>query len=104
MAITMDFEIYLVKGEVAGVHYGVREMLKLLDDAGIQYAAVMSVALYKPDNRWVAERLKGQPRLLGTCCVNPNFGDKAVAEFEKGLKEWGTKGLKLMPTRHGYYI
>ena len=104
MAITMDCEVYLVKGEVAGVRYGVREMLKLLDDAGIQYAVVMPVALSKPDNRWIAERVRNEPRLLGSCCVNPNFGDKAAAEFEKAVKDWGMKSLKLMPTRHGYDI
>lgn len=104
MAITMDFEVYLVKGEVAGVKYGVREMLKLLDDAGIQYAVVMPVAVYKPDNRWIAGRIKKERRLLGSCCVNPNFGKSAADEFENAVKEWGMKSLKLMPTRHGYDI
>jgi len=100
----MDFEVYLVKAEVAGVRYGVRELLKLLGDANIQYAVVMPVAEFKPDNRYIAEHVRNEPRLLGSCCVNPNFGDRAAAELEKAIREWGMKSLKLMPTRHGYNI
>ncbi|MBI4641718.1 MAG: amidohydrolase [Candidatus Tectomicrobia bacterium] len=100
MAMTMDFEIYLAQGS----EYGPKELLALEDEAGIEMAIVMPSPIFRPLNKWVAEQLKGHPRLIPCCQVNPHFGEEAVKEFETAVKEWGMKGLKLMATLHGYQI
>jgi predicted TIM-barrel fold metal-dependent hydrolase len=36
--------------------------------------------------------------------VNPKLGQEALNEFETAVKEWGFRGLKLMPPKHGYRV
>jgi hypothetical protein len=103
MAITMDFEIYH-SNEGAKPYYGVKELLELEDEAGIQKAVVMPTPIFRPHNKQLAEKIRGNDRFIGCANLNPHFGDEAVAELEQAVKEWNMKSLKLMPTLHGYQI
>lgn len=103
MAITMDFEIYH-SNEGATPYYGVKELLALEDEAGIQKAIVMPTPIFRPHNKQLAEKIQGNDRLIGCANINPNFGEEAVEELEQAIQNWGMKSLKLMPTLHGYQI
>ncbi len=99
---TMDFECYLRRANDGGDP--VAELLALQDAAGVELAVVMSPLEDPPDNRWMAERIKGQPRLLGCAVINPKMGKEAVADIERCVKEYGFKGVKLMPAFYHYPI
>ena len=64
----------------------------------------MPKPIWRPDNKGLAEAVKGQPRFIGCCQVNPQFGQEAVDELEAGITQWGLRSLKLMPTAHNYDI
>jgi predicted TIM-barrel fold metal-dependent hydrolase len=47
--------------------------------------------------------MNGNPRFIPCVLLNPHFGEDAVEELELGVREWGVRGLKLMPTKHGFH-
>lgn len=94
----MDFEIYLSPG------YTVEDILALEDRAGIDMAVVMPQIQERCDNEGLARAIKGQERLIGCACVNPNYGGEAVEELRRAIKEWGLRGLKLMAVIQRYFI
>lgn len=78
------------------------ELESLLDEYGFDMALVMpSVALF-PDNASMGEAIRASCRLLGFAMVNPYADDGGVYELERAVGEWGARGLKLVPLRHGY--
>ncbi|NIN98065.1 MAG: hypothetical protein GTN93_23510, partial [Anaerolineae bacterium] len=54
----------------------------------------------------LAETLDASPsareRFIPCAWLNPQFGEEAVRELEVAVKEWGCRGLKLMPTHHNF--
>ena len=46
----------------------------------------------------------GHDRLIGFAVVNPYGPDGGAPELRRAVTEWGMKGLKLMPLRHGYEV
>lgn len=100
----IDCELYLLDFLVAGRDYNILALESLLDEAGIDRAVLMPPVTMKPDNYWMVEQIKGNPRFIPCALLNPHFGEKAVEELEIAVREWGIKGLKLMPTKHGYHI
>ena len=82
----------------------VDEMLELQDAAGIELAVVMPPLQDPPDDGWLAERIKGQPRLLGCALINPLMGVEAVANLERSINDFGFRGMKLMPAFYHYHI
>jgi len=100
----VDCEIYISKKPVDGVNYGLRELAALEDEAGVDYAILMPEPTMRPDNSWLRDVASGQKRFLPCACINPGFGEEGVREFETAVKEWGFRGLKLMPPKHGFRI
>ncbi|HJO32686.1 MAG: hypothetical protein CL877_07545 [Dehalococcoidales bacterium] len=100
----IDCELYLLDFPVAGRVYDIHALELLLDEAGIDLAVLMPPVTLKPDNYWMNERIQGNSRFVPCALLNPHFGDEAVAELETGAREWGIRGLKLMPTKHGFRL
>jgi len=94
----MDFEIYLAPG------YSATDILALEDRAGIDVAVLMPRIQERCDNEGLAKAVRGQKRLIGCACPNPNYGPPAVEELDRAVREWGLKGLKLMAAVQRYFI
>jgi predicted TIM-barrel fold metal-dependent hydrolase len=88
-----------------------KQLVALLDEAGIQRAVVLSIAYWygsplgkpveneyekvKAENDWTAQQVALYPtRLVGFCSFNP-LKDYAVEELERCSKDLHLKGLKL---------
>ena len=77
-------------------------IVNLLDEAEIEQAIVMT---YRdtpgPEERvieYIAEAIQRYPgRLIGYARMNPRYGDEAVELFDKAIREYKLKGLKLHP-------
>jgi predicted TIM-barrel fold metal-dependent hydrolase len=100
----LDCELYLLDFPVAGRIYDIPALEAMLDEAAVDQAVLMPPVTVKPDNYWMIEQIQGNPRFIPCVLLNPHFGEDAVAELELGVQKWGVKGLKLMPTKHGYPI
>jgi len=98
-----DCEFYL-NFSMMGKVYGVPEILAMMDEAGIDKAVLMPDVIMKPDNRGLAEASRNNPRFIPCALVNPNFGKQAVEELETAVCEWGIRGLKVMPPKHGIML
>jgi len=96
----VDVEIYLNPRKGPSV----QELASLEKQAGIDIAILMPDPSLRPDNAAIHDAASQCPMFLPCACVNPQYGQEAVAEFEKAVKEWGFRGLKLMPPKHGYRI
>ena len=83
---------------------GPNELEEVMDEHGIDMAIVMAPTEQYPDNKTLAESLIGHPRLLSFAVVNPYGPGGGVPELRRAVTEWGMKGVKLMPLRHGYEI
>ncbi len=57
-----------------------------------------------PDNGWLAQRIKDQPRLIGCALINPLMGGDAIVDLERSVNEFGFRGVKLMPAFYHYPI
>jgi predicted TIM-barrel fold metal-dependent hydrolase len=88
-------------------------LIRDMDQAGIDKSVVFTVdwglasegfkVSIEDANKFVADAVDQYPdRLIGFVAVDPRRGEKAVGLLEKGVKEWGMKGLKLHPSV-GYY-
>ncbi|MEO0249034.1 MAG: amidohydrolase family protein [candidate division WOR-3 bacterium] len=74
---------------------GADELVRLLDDAGIQAAMTLVSGADAATNRTVKEAMDKYPeRIFGMCLVNPQRGKEAVDEFVMTVTEWGFRGLK----------
>jgi uncharacterized protein len=76
----------------------------LCREAGVDRAVLMPAPTFRPRNRLVAGALDAaaasRGRFLGCALINPHFGEDAVAELERAVREWGFRAAKLMPTLH----
>ena len=80
-------------------------MIRLLDEAEIDRAVVMT---YRdapgPEERvieYIAEAVQRYPdRLIGYARMNPRYGDAAIALFDRAIREYGMRGLKLHPVSY----
>jgi len=102
--LIIDCELYLPDFPVAGRVYDMPVLETLLNEAGIVRARLMPPGTVKPDKYGMIEQAQGNSRFIPCALLNPHFGDDAVAELETGVREWGVRGLKLMPTKHGYRL
>ena len=82
-------------------------IVRLLDEAQIDRAIVMT---YRdapgPEERvleYLAEAVQRYPdRLIGYARMNPRYGDKAAELFDRAVRDYGMRGLKLHPV--GYVM
>jgi predicted TIM-barrel fold metal-dependent hydrolase len=95
---TMDFEIYLPTEIGADERRAaLEELTRWEDKAGIEMAVVMPSPTPHPSNRALADTLEGNPRWIACAQVNPQHGERAVAEFRQAVTEFGCRMLKIMP-------
>ena len=89
---------------VGGTVFGLEQLDALCRDAGVDQAVLMPAPTFLPRNRLVADALAAAPqsrgRFVGCALVNPHFGEDAVDELERAVREWGFRAAKLMPTLH----
>src|SRR4030042_1870319 len=98
-----DCEIYL-DFSMMGKIYGMADILAQMDDAGIDKAVVMPDVVLRPDNKALADKVRGNDRFVPCALINPQFGKQAVEELEIAVSEWGVRGLKVMPPKHGVML
>lgn len=98
-----DFEAYL-SANYQGRQFTLEELLAWEDEAGVDVAVVMPNTEVVPKNRELGETLRGNKRTLGCALINPCTGDAAVKEIQTAVRDWGLRGMKLMPVIHKYAI
>jgi predicted TIM-barrel fold metal-dependent hydrolase len=105
----IDCEMHI--GKFAGDLYawleheiGPRELEGVLDQHQFDMALVMPPVAQYPDNSSMGKALQGHPRLVGFAMINPFGPDGGVLELERAVGDWGMRGLKLVPLRHGYDV
>lgn len=98
--MTIDAFTFLGQS-LCGYGQTVDELLARLDAAEIDQAVVCPVKPrgyhLGPANDVVAEAVAREPRLVGVVRVDPNLGDEALAELERGVETLGLHGLFLHP-------
>lgn len=99
----IDCELYLLDTPVIDRVYDIEALEALMGEAGIDRAVLMPPVVVKPDNYWLVKQIGDNTRFIPCALLNPHFGSEAVAELETGVQEWGIRGLKLMPTKHGFH-
>ncbi len=105
----IDCEMHI--GEFSGDPYvwlghpvGPAELEAVMDEYRLDMTMVMAPTAQYPDNGRLADALAGHDRLIGFAVVNPYGPDGGAPELRRAVTEWGMKGLKLMPLRHGYEV
>jgi uncharacterized protein len=80
--------------------------------AGIDKAVIFTVDIayadaemsYQEQNKWFADLARKHPdKLIAFASVDPNRGEEGLKFFEKCIREYGMKGLKLHPVTGQYY-
>jgi predicted TIM-barrel fold metal-dependent hydrolase len=88
-------------GKRKGLTFLVDELVKQMDQYGIDKAVVFSMT-ESIDNDYIGQSVKAHPdRLIGFATVNP-WSDAAEEELDRCANDLGLVGLKLHPVRHGY--
>jgi len=82
-------------------------IVKLMDRFGIDKACVSSLLgiyyNFVEGNAELKREVEKFPdRFIPFCVVQPRYGEEALLELRKCVKEWGWKGLKLHPSAGGY--
>ncbi len=82
----------------------VGEVLRMMDECGIDIAVVFPGFDVYPDNLKMAKSIKDhRDRLVPFAWVNPLQGDKTCEEITYLVEQWGFKGIKLHPLFHAFY-
>jgi predicted TIM-barrel fold metal-dependent hydrolase len=76
----------------------------LLDEFALDMCVVAAPTSEYPDNKLVADQCSGHQRFVPNAVINPNGPGGGVPELERCIHEWGMKGVKLQPQRHGYEV
>ncbi len=83
-------------------------LVKRMDEAGIDKSVLLAcdeelTMNVKQSSQYVAEQVARYPdRLIGFAGVDPMKGKEAMKELERGINDWGLKGLKILPTYQHY--
>ncbi len=99
----VDFHTHVDEAELYGWMDPPEKLVPLLDDAGIERAAVMTYVDLPGSNpaalEYVAEAVSRYPdRLIGFARLNPNWRDAAMRALERAVGALGFRGVKLHPT------
>jgi predicted TIM-barrel fold metal-dependent hydrolase len=101
----IDTEFYFDTAPLFGVVYDAPTVHRISREAGMDKVVWMPQPFLRPDNEGMARAARefSEPDFFILCCgLNPQFGAETIQELERCVGEWGMKGLKLMPTLHGY--
>ena len=74
----------------------------LMDEYQIDMCILLPPTAEYADNKMIAAAAREYPRMVPVPLINPNGPGGGVTELERAVGEWGMKGLKLHPQRHGY--
>lgn len=88
--------------------HGADGLVRVMDRLGVDVAVIAAHAGISADYRYgndqVMEAIARHPgRVLGYCCVNPNYPAEIVPELERCFADPGFRGVKLHPELHGDY-
>ena len=102
----IDGYVMHVTAPLAGKTYGLAELEQMLRDGGVEKAVVTPDVAVRPKNKELAASIAASPTgrdfFDGCAFVNPQFGEESARELEVAVKEYGFRGLKLMPTHHAF--
>ena len=102
----IDCYVMHLTAPLAGKTYGLIELEQMLRDGGVERAIVTPDVAVRPKNRELADAIAASPTgrgfFHGCAFVNPHFGEESPRELEVAVKEYGFRGLKLMPTHHAF--
>ena len=98
--LIIDAHAHYGKFRENGINGDAEFLVETARSLGIDKICVSSIKAIKYDfhegNRDVFEAMKRYPEvILGYVTVNPRFGEEAVAEVKKGIREYGMVGVKL---------
>lgn len=98
-----DFHTHVDHAELYGWFDPPEKLIPLLDDAGIDRAAIMTYVDLPGSNPdaidLIADAVARYPeRLIGFVRLNPNFRDEARRALDEAVLENGFRGVKLHPT------
>jgi predicted TIM-barrel fold metal-dependent hydrolase len=95
-------------GETLYWNQSAEKLIKRMDKNKIDLAIATSPPPgpdYTEANRRVYEAVKKNPdRIIGFFRVNPHYKEKALADAETAVKEWGFKGFKMDPTNEAFSL
>jgi len=82
----------------------IEDEISFLSSRGVERAVLLApLGDWLKGNRMTKEAVEKYPGwFVPFCTVNPTFGEVAVRELHKCVKEWGFRGLKLHPQVHCY--
>lgn len=99
-----DFEAYLnddFRDEDGNLD--LNALLELEDEADMDVAVIMPNTQPDPRNDELADAIRGNRRALGCALIHPTEPEP-VEQVELAAKEWGMRGIKLMPAVHNYNV
>jgi len=101
--VIIDFHTHVDEAELYGWMDPPEKLIPLLDEAGIDRAAVMTYVDLPGSNpaalEYIADAVGRYPeRLIAFARLNPNFRDETIAALERAVSELGFRGVKLHPT------
>lgn len=99
----IDFHTHVDRAELFGWIDPPEKLIPLLDEAGIEMAAVMTYVDLPGVNplalEYIAEAVGRYPdRLVGFVRLNPNHRDACTKILDRAVGELGFRGVKLHPT------
>lgn len=104
----IDMHTY-VGTSMLGDHSTPEELLKVMDEAGIDKAVICPVktadAYFEEQNKYISELVKEHPqRFIGFARVDPHLGVVAHELLERCFSEYGMRGLILHPWEETFAI
>jgi uncharacterized protein len=101
--VIIDFHTHVDHAEVFGWFDPPEKLIPLLDEAGIDQAAIMTYVDVPGSNpaaiSLIADAVERYPdRLIGFVRLNPNFRADARRALDEAVLERGFRGVKLHPT------
>ena len=99
----IDFHTHVDEAEIFGWIDPAEKLVPLLDEAGIDKAAIMTYVDLPGSNPealdYIADAVARFPdRLIGFARLNPNYRDESRRAFHRAVSELAFRGLKLHPT------
>ncbi len=81
----------------------VEDILRLMDECGMDRAVAFPAPGLRPDNAGLAKAIAPhRDRLTGFAWINPHHGQEAVDELGRMVQEHGFRGVKFQPILHAF--
>ena len=77
-------------------------IVRSMDELGIDKLTISEVLGYTNDNELTRRFMKAYPdRIIGRCCINPNYPDEVARIIKRDIEEFGMQGFKIH-SHHGH--